>query len=401
MAFVKSVTTKPVVTVGRFTSPDAMASQVRRGIVDFIGAARPSIADPFLPKKIFEGRLDDIRECIGCNICYTGDGLGTPIRCTQNPTMGEEYRRQWHPEIIARKDSDSRVLIVGAGPAGLEAARMLGQRGYSVMLAEATRTLGGRVTREAALPGLSEWIRVRDYRVQQIEKINQVEIFRESELNSEDVISTGVDHVVIATGASWRKDGLGRSHPFAYGASELQGNILTPDDIMNGQIPRGHIVVYDDDSFYMGGLIAEKICLTGQQVTLVTPADVVSAWCDYTSERFYVQKRLLELGVALQTGYQLESYNNQEVRIMNSYTDQSRAISANALVMVTARQPNDSLYRALETRRQEDSAVGICSVTRIGDCEAPALIAASVYAGHRFAREFDMKSDSEKGPRYE
>ena len=103
MAFVKSVTTKPVVTVGRFTSPDAMASQVRRGIVDFIGAARPSIADPFLPKKIFEGRLDDIRECIGCNICYTGDGLGTPIRCTQNPTMGEEYRRQWHPEIIAQK----------------------------------------------------------------------------------------------------------------------------------------------------------------------------------------------------------------------------------------------------------------------------------------------------------
>ena len=401
MAFVKSVTTKPVVTVGRFTSPDAMASQVRRGIVDFIGAARPSIADPFLPKKIFEGRLEDIRECIGCNICYTGDGLGTPIRCTQNPTMGEEYRRQWHPEIIAQKDSDSTVLIVGAGPAGLEAARMLGQRGYRVMLAEATRTLGGRVTREAALPGLNEWIRVRDYRLQQIEKMNEVEIFRESELNSEDVISTGADHVVIATGASWRKDGLGRSHPFAYEASELQGNILTPDDIMDGQIPIGHIVVYDDDSFYMGGLIAEKICLTGQQVTLVTPSDVVSAWCDYTSERFYVQKRLLEVGVAIQTGSQLVSYNGHDVRVVNTYTDQTRAISANALVMVTARQPNDKLYRALETRRQEDAAIGIRSVTHIGDCEAPALIAASVYAGHRFAREFDMKPDSEISPRYE
>ena len=133
------------------------------------------------------------------------------------------------------------------------------------------------MTREAALPGLSEWIRVRDYRVQQIEKINQVEIFRESELNSEDVISTGVDHVVIATGASWRKDGLGRSHPFAYGASELQGNILTPDDIMNGQIPRGHIVVYDDDSFYMGGCVAvlnfrvrhNEVCVVGIHRTVV------------------------------------------------------------------------------------------------------------------------------------
>ena len=92
MSWVKSVTSKPVVTTGRFTSPDAMVSQVKRGIVDFIGAARPSIADPFLPRKIEEGRIDDIRECIGCNICYTGDATGTPIRCTQNPTMSEEWR---------------------------------------------------------------------------------------------------------------------------------------------------------------------------------------------------------------------------------------------------------------------------------------------------------------------
>ena len=99
MSFVKSVTTKPVVTVGRFTSPDTMASQIKRGVVDFIGAARPSIADPFLPKKIEQGRPEDIRECIGCNICYTGDGLGTPIRCTQNPTMGEEWRRGLAPGI--------------------------------------------------------------------------------------------------------------------------------------------------------------------------------------------------------------------------------------------------------------------------------------------------------------
>ena len=107
MSFVKSVTTKPVVSVGRFTSPDTRASQVRRGIVDFIGAARPSIADPFLPRKIEDGRLDDIRECIGCNICYAGDGLGVPIRCTQNPTMGEEWRRGWHPEFIAKHGSES------------------------------------------------------------------------------------------------------------------------------------------------------------------------------------------------------------------------------------------------------------------------------------------------------
>lgn len=96
----KQLTSKPVVIVGRYTSPDTMVRLVRQGITDFIGAARPSIADPFLPRKIGEGRLHDIRECIGCNVCVASDWLSVPIRCTQNPSMGEEWRRGWHPERI-------------------------------------------------------------------------------------------------------------------------------------------------------------------------------------------------------------------------------------------------------------------------------------------------------------
>jgi dimethylamine/trimethylamine dehydrogenase len=126
VAFVKQVTTKPVVGVGRFTSPDTMVSQIRRGVLDMIGAARPSSADPFLPRKIQEGRTDDIRECIGCNICISFNGNGVPMRCTQNPTVGEEWRRGWHPERIATKSSEAKILIVGGGPAGMECARALG-----------------------------------------------------------------------------------------------------------------------------------------------------------------------------------------------------------------------------------------------------------------------------------
>ena len=113
-----------------------MVSQIRRGVLDLIGAARPSIADPFLPKKIAEDRLEDIRECIGCNICVSGDMTMSPIRCTQNPTMGEEWRKRWHPEKIQRKGSSQSVLIVGGGPAGMECARAFGRRGYQVTLAE-------------------------------------------------------------------------------------------------------------------------------------------------------------------------------------------------------------------------------------------------------------------------
>ena len=151
---VKKLTTKPVVGVGRYTSPDRMASVVNKGIADLIGCARPSIADPFLPKKIEEGRIEDIRECIGCNICVSGDFTMSPIRCTQNPTMGEEWRKGWHPERIRPRESDKPVLIVGAGPAGLEAAQALGKRGYDVTLAEKGTELGGRVARECRLPGL-------------------------------------------------------------------------------------------------------------------------------------------------------------------------------------------------------------------------------------------------------
>ncbi len=245
--WVKQVTAKPVVSTGRFTAPDTMVRQVREGVLDLVGAARPSIADPFLPQKLREGRIEDIRECIGCNICSASDRIGVPIRCTQNPAMGEEWRRGWHPERIEPKASDRRVLVIGGGPAGLEAARALGQRGYKVTLAEARTELGGRVAREAALPTLAEWGRVRDWRISQLNKLPNVEVFLDSRLDAAQIREFGADRVVLATGATWRRSGIGRSSRVPVAGHEAE-HVLSAEDILDGARPGGRVVVLDDDN---------------------------------------------------------------------------------------------------------------------------------------------------------
>ena len=386
--FVKSVTTKPVVGVGRFTSPDTMVSQVRRGVLDFIGAARPSIADPFLPKKLEEGRLDDIRECIGCNICVTSDYTSTNLRCTQNPTAGEEWRRGWHPERIARRGSDGTVLIVGAGPAGLEAALAAARRGYDVHVSEASAQLGGRVTREAALPGLREWLRVREWRVGQLGKLDNAHLYRESRVDAAEILEFGAAHVAIATGARWRRDGVGRENGMPVAGFDHAG-VLTPDDLMDGRLPQAPVVLFDDDHFYLGGVLAELCVTTGVPVTLVTPAPIVSAWTVNTLESVAIARRLARLGIEVLTFTNLRSFDGERVTLSNALTGVTTERAARTVITVTARLPSDALYESLAAMPERLSAAGITSLTRIGDCYAPSTIQAAVYSGHKWARELD------------
>jgi dimethylamine/trimethylamine dehydrogenase len=385
----KALTSKPVVGVGRFTSPDTMVRMIRDGVLDFIGAARPSIADPFLPRKIEEGRLEDICECIGCNICVSGDATKTPIRCTQNPTMGEEWRRGWHPERVRPRATEAKVLVAGAGPAGLEAARVLGMRGYEVILAEATSQLGGRVAREARLPGMATYIRVLDYRRGQLEKLPNVEIAYDSELDADEVLSYGFDHVAVATGAQWRRDGTGRWHTAPIAIDPAVG-ALTPDDLMAGARPQGdHVVLFDDDHYYMGGVLAELLAREGRAVTLVTPAARVSEWTVNTMEQERIQRRLIELGVEVLVSQTLVGAAPGVARIACVYTERERELPADGLVLVTARDPRDGLAAELLEASERWAEAGVASVRAVGDAWAPATIAAAVWDGRRYAEQLD------------
>jgi dimethylamine/trimethylamine dehydrogenase len=389
ISFVKQLTRKPVVGVGRYTSPEAMVSAIKRGVMDFIGAARPSIADPFLPTKIKEGRIEDIRECIGCNICVTGDTRYVPIRCTQNPTMGEEWRRGWHPEIIAPRKSDKEVMVIGAGPAGLECARALGQRGYRVSLLEARREAGGRVLRESALPGLNEWRRVIDWRLTQIRKMKNVSLYLSSPMTADDVLEAGAQNVIIATGAAWRRDGVGRTLWKPIAGHDTQ-NVFTPDDLMQaeaiGKLALGDYVIYDDDHYYMGGVLAELLAMNGCRVSLVTPAPMVSYWSQFTLEQERIQSRLMKLGVKLYVQSVVSEIGNDFVKLSNTISGETSELPRDGVVLVSDRLPNDALYYALQPAL---AAGKLRSLRLIGDAEAPNIIAQAVFAGHLAAREFD------------
>ena len=389
LAGVKALTSKPVVRVGRYTSPDRMASIVFKGLVDLVGCARPSIADPFLPKKIEEGRLEDIRECIGCNICVSGDFTMSPIRCTQNPSMGEEWRKGWHPERIRPKESEKPVLVVGAGPAGLEAAHALGKRGYEVTLAEKTTEYGGRVSRESRLPGLAAWARVRDYRVQQLAQLPNVETYFDSSLDASNILEFGYPRVVLATGSTWRKNGVGR-----YWLSPLPAHegmpVYSPDDLMGGILPEGEsVLVWDDDHYYMGGVVAELLASHGKRTVYSTPAAEVSTWTRNTMEQHFIQERLIDKGVEIRCCRNLESLAAGSAELSCIYSGRKERMSTDAVVLVTSRSPAVSPITEIMSRKDEWPDAGIEDVVVIGDALAPATIAHAVYAGRRYAEELD------------
>lgn len=386
--FVKKTTSKPVVGVGRFTSPDTMVSMVKRGVLDFIGAARPSIADPFLPNKIEEGRLDDIRECIGCNICLASHSLSVPTRCTQNPTVSEEWRREWHPEKLPESGSNARVLVVGSGPSGLEAARAAAARGYNVAIAEAGKELGGHLNAFMRLPGHAEWSRVVDWRVGQIRKMTNVEVFMDSDITVSHVEELGYEHVIVATGAHWRNDGVG-AHNVKPLIRHDGANILTPDEVLAGDSISSPVVIFDDDSYVTGGAIAELLAEAGHSVTIVTPFAQLSPWTQFTIDQPLIHQRLLDSGVEVILNSNCAEIGDNAVTIESVFNGQRRELPMATTVLVTMRTPNDQLLQELKRAKEEGRLTALSSVTGIGDCVAPGLVSEAVFSGHEAARNLD------------
>ena len=390
-SFVKKLTSKPVVGVGWFTSPDIMAKQINDGILDFVGAARASIADPFLPNKLKEGREDDIRECIGCNICASCYNQGIPVRCTQNPSMGEEWRRGWHPEKIKPKSSDNSVLVIGGGPAGLEATLSLARRGYSVAIADSNKELGGRINMESKLPGMTSYKRVVDYRVNQINQLSNVDVFLDNTLSPDDVLELGFDHVVTATGSAWQPSIMDeKSAPVLIDKTDT---IITPENVLNGCELKSPVIIFDFDYYYMGGLMAEYIKDLGHEVTIITPFDKVSPWSFNSNEIDEIQLRLQEKDIRVITQCRIKKVKDSSVKLIHKVSHEETDIDRGSLVLIGYRKQNDSLFSDLNSREEDLKTSGIKSLQNIGDSNAPGAVVHAVFAGHLYANTFDQEDN--------
>ena len=312
-------------------------------------------------------------------------------RCTQNPSFMEEWRKGWHPENFQIKGESKSILIIGSGPAGLEATRCLSKRGYDVTLAEKDAQIGGRVSKERLLPGLSAWGRVVDYREGQINKLKNVNIYLESAITKKDILEFDFEHICFATGSKWRNDGVGRInlHPLAIDSSM---NIYTPDDIMSDTKIEGKVVIFDDDHYYMASVLAEKLVKEGNEVVFVTPASIVSEWSLNTLDQPFIQKRLIELGVQIICNKSISKVGRDTVDLSCKYTGKISSLETGNILFVTSRQPLNELYKSFSqdeiTRHKHIKSIDI-----IGDANAPAPIAWATYAGYNYAFNLDKAVD--------
>lgn len=390
---VRRATEKPVVGVSRLTSPDLMAQAVRSGLIDIVGSARQSIADPFFPQKVQEGRTEDIRECMGINHCISSLDRGN-LTCAQNATAGEEYRRGWHPERFEPlSHPEVSVLVVGAGPAGMEAAIGLAKRGADMVhLVDAAEHLGGHLRPVVGLPSLREWARFIDHRMIQIDKLSNLQFIPSTRLDAGDVRDYGASHVVVATGARWLRTGLTPgTHAPLEGVVEGADWVFTPEQLLvQGWRPAEgcHVTVYDAEGYYMGAGIAQLLADEGYKVAVVTPHAQVAAEGDLTLEGSSIRASLHGSGVVMYRDVTLTAAHPGRVVGVGEF-DEPFSLETDAVVLVTMRVPVDGLYQELISDREALAGAGIQAVHCIGDALSPRPLAEAMFDGHRLAREFE------------
>jgi hypothetical protein len=358
--------------VGKYVDPVFAESLIATGQADMVAMTRALIADPELPNKALNGMVEEIRPCIGTlQDCWGRMIRGLPITCTVNPVVSRE--KEW--ANLSKSSSKKRVLIVGAGPAGLEVARITAERGHEVVVYEKSRQVGGQVLIAAKLPGRVDIKSIIAWEIAQLKKLNVRIMFGMDITTDSDVINYVIeeespDVVVVATGSNPIRTGF---QP--YTMNEIEGwneqIVSTDQEIWRGNISAGSkIIIADTLSFIEAPGLAEHLARSGKSVEIVTPHANIALELDLYNHWSHLFPRLLSTSTKISPFSWIRKVEGKSVTIYNMYTGDSR-ISENVdnLVLTTGSFQNDSLYEAFKTKIKEVHLIGDARIggARIGN----------------------------------
>ncbi len=335
-----------------------------------IGVARGVIAEPQLVNNALYGRESESRTCIAANHCSPyNPGHG----CALNPTVAKEER--WGVRQNAKAPRSMRVVVVGGGPSGMEAARVAAMRGHTVTLIERRARLGGALALVARMPGREHMHRAGDWWAHQLDRLG-VEVRTATDADAETILALAPDAVMVATGALYAREGMS-----GFSAQPIPGwdqpFVLTPDEVLSGaRTASGQLLIIDEEGRNAGVGTAEFLAAHGCRVTIVSSYD--SAAPHMGTARHYIGLRLREAGVLLSLGTRVLAIGDCEVKLELLATGEQRTVPVDGVIMSTMRRQVDGLIDMLTGK--------VAYIYQIGDALAPRSLIEATYEGHKFAR---------------